>query len=100
MVNSILPFIKIIDPGGNFDLRFGDGIRAHRYRENVGNPFESREYKSAHFPTIVNVFERSESEGFEQEVTVAAISVHKDALPEVQRRQSCSCFSERHQRSD
>lgn len=99
MINSILLFIKIIDPGGNFDLRFGDGIRT-RYREDVGNPFESREYKSAHFPTIVNVFVRSESEGFDQEVTVAAISVHEKALREVQRRQSCCCFSERHQRLD
>lgn len=100
MINSILLFIKIIDPGGNFDLRFGDGIRAHCYRENVGNPFESREYKSAHFLTIVNVFVRSELEGFNQEATVAAISVHEDALPEFKKRQSCSCFSERHQRSD
>lgn len=52
-----------------------DSIRPHRYHVDVGNPVEPREYKSAHFPTIINVFVRSESEGFDQETTLAAISV-------------------------
>lgn len=98
MIDIILLFIKIMDPGGNFDLRSGDGIRPHCYRGDVGNPFDPREYKSAHSTTIIHVFVRSKSEGFDQETSVAAISVHEKVGTKVQRRQSCSCFPERIQR--
>lgn len=99
MIDIILLLIRIMAPGGNFDLHSGDGIRPrYRYRGDVGNPFDPWEYKSAHFPAIMNVFVRSESEGFDQEIRVAAISVQQKVLTEVQRRRSCSRFPEHIQR--